>query len=450
MSRLAIIGTGIAGLGCAHFLHRHHELTIFEANDYAGGHAHTLDAVEPDGSRSVPIDMGFTLYNEAASPLLARLFAQLQAPVKKTALSFAMRDDLTGLEWNGSSLNQLFAQRKNLVNIRFIKLAAAIHRFNQEAFAALNDPAIAEISLADYVLRQGYGEEFFNLHLAPLSHAIWAIPPERVLSFPATTVLQVFHEHGFLNRHARPQWLTIDGGTREYRNRLTAPFRDKIHLGRAAVRIIRSGPARAVTVITADGVAHGFDQVIVATHADQALRLLVNPTPDEIRLLSEFKYQASVATLHTDLSLLPRTPLARAAWNGQRSRDPDGRIGYGTHCWMNKLQGVSAHENYIVSLNPPAAIDPAKVVQRVEFTRPLFTVGTLRAQPELAGLNERAQGRTGTYFTGGYFRHGLHEDAFRSAIELCRLLLGRDPWSDETTATPETRPAQVSGLVAPG
>lgn len=435
MSRLAIIGTGIAGMGCAHFLHRHRDLTIFEANDYVGGHTNTIDAVEPGTARLVPIDTGFMVYNEATYPLLTRLFAQLQVPVKKTTMSFAVRDDLTGLEWNGSSLNHLFAQRKNLLNARFIKMLLAVNRFNKEAVAALEDPTTSTTTLGDYVRQRGYGEDFFNLYLVPMSSAVWSTPPERMLTFPAATLLRFFHNHGFLGLHTQHQWLTVDGGSREYRDRLIAPFRDRIQLSRAAVRIIRNGPARGITVMTADGGTHTFDQVIVATHADQALRLLVNPTPDEIRLLSEFKYQANVATLHTDTSVLPRAPLARAAWNYQLVRDSAGRLSPATHYWMNRLQGVSDVEDYIVSINRPDAIDPAKIIKRIDYTHPLFSLGAIAAQPELPKLNAAAKGRTETYFAGGYFRYGFHEDAFMSAVQLSELLLGRDPWIEPVAPT---------------
>lgn len=429
MSRIAIIGTGIAGMGSAHFLHRHHDLALFEANDYVGGHTNTIEAVEPGSLRLVPVDTGFMVYNEVTYPLLTRLFAQLKVPVKKTAMSFSVRDDLTGLEWNGSSLNHLFAQRKNLLNLRFLKMLAAVNRFNKEAVAALDDPETAGITLGEYVRRRSYGQDFFDLYLVPMSSAVWSTPPELMLSFPAASLLRFFHNHGFLGLHTQHQWLTVDGGSREYRDRLIAPFRGSIQLGRPAVRIIRNGPGRGVTVMTGDGATHLFDQVIVATHADQALRLLVNPTPDEVRLLGEFKYQANVATLHTDVSVLPRTPLARAAWNYQLARDPAGRISPATHYWMNRLQGVSDRENYIVSINRPDLIDAAKIIKRFDYAHPLFNLGAVRAQHELPALNERARGRTETYFAGGYFRYGFHEDAFMSAVQLAELLLARDPWT---------------------
>lgn len=429
MSRIAIIGTGIAGMGAAHFLHRHHDLVIFEANDYVGGHTNTVDAVEPGTARPVPVDTGFMVYNEVTYPLLTRLFAQLEVPVKKTTMSFSVRDDATGLEWCGSSLNHLFAQRKNLLNARFWRMLAKINRFNKEAVAALDDPETSEITLGEYVRRRGYGEDFFNLYLVPMSSAVWSTPPELMLSFPAASLLRFFHNHGFLGLDTQHQWLTVDGGSRQYRDRLVAPFRGAIQLGRPVTRLIRNGQGRGVTVMTADNAAHAFDQVIVATHADQALRLLVNPTPDEVRLLSEFKYQSNVATLHTDASVLPRAPLARAAWNYQLARDDAGRLSPATHYYMNALQGVSDREHYFVTINRPEAIDPSKVVKRIDYTHPLFSLGAVRAQPGLPKLNEQARGRTETYFAGSYFRYGFHEDAFMSAVQLAELLLGRDPWT---------------------
>lgn len=433
MAKIAIIGTGIAGMGCAHFLHRHHDLAIFEAAGYVGGHTNTVCATEPGTGREVPIDTGFMVYNEVTYPLLTRLFTQLKVPVKKTTMSFAVRDDRTGLEWCGTSLNHLFAQRKNIFNLRFLKMLAAINRFNKEAVAALADPATGDITLGDYVRRRGYGEDFFNLYLVPMSSAVWSTPPELMLSFPATSLLRFFHNHGFLGLHTQHQWFTVDGGSREYRERLIAPWRDLIQTNRPAVRVIRqprpSGSGGGITVMTADGASHPFDKVIIATHGDQALRLLVNPTPDESRLLSEFQYQANVATLHTDASVLPRTPLARSAWNYQLTLDVNGHLSPATHYWMNALQGVSDRETYIVSINRPDLVDPAKVIRRIDYTHPLFSLGAIRAQTELPKLNADARGRTETYFAGSYFRYGFHEDAFMSGEQLSELLLDRDPWT---------------------
>ncbi len=427
MARIAIIGSGIAGLGCAHFLHREHAITVFEQDGRVGGHSHTVDATEPGTGRAVPIDTGFMVFNRVTYPLMCRLFKELDVPVKPTSMSFAVRDDQTGLEWCGSSLNHLFAQRKNLFNLRFIRMLMAINRFNKEAVAAIDQPETAEMSLGDYVRQRGYGEDFFNLYLVPMSSAVWSTPPELMLSFPAASLLRFFHNHGFLGLHTQHPWWTVEGGSREYVKRLTAPWKDRIRTGDQATRIVRT--PRGVIVMTAKGVSESFDRVVVATHGDQALRLLVNPTADESRLLGEFRYQANTATLHTDTSVMPKARLAWSSWNYQLSRDASGKMVPATHYWMNSLQGVSDRETYLVSINGAEAIDPAKVIKRIPYEHPLFSLGALRAQAELPGLNAAARGTTETYFAGSYFRYGFHEDAFMSAVQLSGLLLDRDPWA---------------------
>lgn len=427
MARIAIIGSGIAGLGCAHFLHREHAITVFEQDARVGGHSHTVEANEPGTGRPVPIDTGFMVFNRVTYPLLCRLFEQLQVPVKPTSMSFAVRDDQTGLEWCGSSLNHLFAQRKNLFNPRFIRMLLAINRFNKEAAAAIDQPETAELSLGDYVRRRGYGDDFFNLYLVPMSSAVWSTPPELMLSFPAASLLRFFHNHGFLGLETQHPWWTVEGGSREYVRRLTAPWKDRIRTGDQATRVVRT--PRGVIVMTAKGISEKFDQVVVATHGDQALALLVDPTPEESRLLGEFHYQSNLATLHTDTSVMPRTRRAWSSWNYQLARNAEGRMAPATHYWMNSLQGVSDRETYLVSINGAEAIDPAKVIRRIPYEHPLFSLGALRAQAHLPSLNAAARGTTETYFAGSYFRYGFHEDAFMSAVQLSSLLLGRDPWT---------------------
>jgi len=422
--RLAIIGTGIAGLGCAHFLHPRFELTLFEQNDYAGGHTHTVDVAE--GSRQVAMDTGFMVFNRVTYPLLTRLFEALQVPVKPTRMSFSVRHADSGLEFCGSSVNHLFAQRRNLLRPRFYRMLLAIARFNREAVAALEDPALAEMSLGDYVRRRGYGDDFFNLYLAPMSSAVWSTPPELMLQFPASSLLRFFHNHGFLGMNTQHPWLTVAGGARTYVDRMSAPWRDRIRLRDQAARVERGGAG--VTVTTARGATHRFDHAILACHGDEALRLLADPTADETRVLGEFRYQPNVATVHTDPSVMPRTRLAWSSWNYEINRAADGGLSTATHYWMNSLQGVSERENYFVSINRPEAVDPARVLRTIAYAHPLFSLGALRAQADLPGLNERARGGSETYFAGSYFRHGFHEDAFRSAVELSQRLLGRDPW----------------------
>ena len=426
MARIAIIGSGISGLGCAHFLHPHHDITIFEADAHIGGHANTVEATESGTGRAVPIDTGFMVFNHETYPHLCRLFDQYDVPTKKTSMSFSVKDDETGLEWNGSSLNHLFAQRKNIFNGRFLKMLLAVNRFNQEAVDALDDPSLRDITLADYVRSREYGEDFFNLYLVPMSSAVWSTPPEKMLQFPASSLLRFFHNHGFLGLHTQHQWWTLDGGSREYVKRVIQPFQDRIHLNHAATRIVRTGSK--VIVMTAKGEAATFDQVIMATHADVALKLLVNPTAEESRLLGCFGFQPNTATLHSDPSVMPTTKRAWASWNYQLVRGPEGRIDPATHYWMNSLQGVSNVDPFFVSINRAADIDTSKVHRTLKYTHPLFDLPALNAQAEMPNLNADASGTTNTYFVGAYQRYGFHEDGLWSAVQLCQLLLGEDPW----------------------
>lgn len=428
--RTAIIGTGIAGLGTAHFLHRAgDEITVFGADAHVGGHSNTVEANEPGTGRALPIDTGFMVFNRVTYPLLCRLFDELKVPVKRTDMSFAVKDLDTGLEWCGSSLNHLFAQRRNLFSPRFIKMLLAVNRFNKEAVVALEDPELREESLESYVRRRGYGKDFWDLYLVPMSSAVWSTPPERMMEFPAASLLRFFHNHGFLGLHTQHPWWTVDGGSREYVARLTAPFADRIRTYDPVTRVLRHGPGRGVTVLTEAGREQMFDRVVVATHADQALRLLVNPTPDEVRLLGAFKYQDNVATLHTDASVMPKAKRAWASWVYQLSRDEVGRVQPCTHYWMNRLQGVSERERYFVTINQPERIAPDRVIQLIAYAHPLFDLPALAAQSELPGLNQAARGRTETFFAGSYFRYGFHEDAFMSGVGAAECMLGRDPWA---------------------
>jgi predicted NAD/FAD-binding protein len=430
MSTLAIVGTGIAGLGCAHFLHRAFDLTIFEQNDHVGGHSNTVTAREPGTGRELPIDTGFMVFNRVTYPLLCRLFDDLRVPVKRTDMSFSVRDHATGLEWCGSSFNHLFAQRRNIFNLRFLRMLRQVSRFNAEAIAALDDPATAQLTLADYVRQRGYGTDFFELYLAPMSSAVWSTPPEEMLRFPAATLLRFFHNHGFLGLHTQHPWWTVDGGAREYVRRLTVPWRDCIRPGDRVVRVTRQATHATITTVT--GRVQRFDHVILATHADQALALLSDPTPQERRTLGAFSYQSNTATLHTDARVMPRTRRAWASWNYELGREPNGQSSPATHYWMNRLQGVSDRENYFVSINRPEHIAPSSILRRIACRHPCFDLGAVRAQRDLPHLNDRARHTTETYFAGSYFRYGFHEDAFMSAVSLSGLLLGRDPWQSAT------------------
>ena len=409
--RLAIIGTGIAGLGCAHFLQSRFDLTLFEQADYPGGHTNTIAV--PEGSGHAAFDTGFMVYNEVTYPHLTRLFRELGVRVKPTQMSFSVQHRPSGIEFSGSSVNHLFAQRRNLLRPRFWRMLAQVNRFNTEAIAALTDPAFAAMTVADYVRARGYGDDFLRLYLVPMSGAVWSTPPELMLEFPAVTLLRFFHNHGFLGLHTQHPWLTVDGGAKHYVDKLLAPLR-------AQNRV------RLNAKVTADGRTEHYDRVILAAHADQSLALLTDADATERRLLGAFRYQPNLATVHTDASVMPRTRLAWASWNYRVERDATGREVPSTIYWMNSLQGLSDRVNYFVSINGAEQIAPDKILRRIEYHHPLFNLAATQAQTELPSLNTRPANRV--FFAGSYFKNGFHEDAFASALDCSRAVSGERIW----------------------
>jgi len=421
---LAIIGTGIAGLGCAHFLQDRFDLTLYEQNDYAGGHTHTI-VVEEDG-RKVPIDTGFMVFNHVTYPNLTRLFRELRVETKPTLMSFSVQHQPTDLEYNGGSLNLLFGQRRNLLRPRFWRMLVAINRFNAEAVPALAEEKWSRYTLGEYVAERGYGADMLDFYLVPMSSAVWSTPPELMHEFPAMTLLRFWHNHGFLGLHTQHPWFTVSNGARSYVEKITAPFRDRVQLRRKAARVVRAGGKARVT--SGDGSVREFDKVILACHGDQALGLLADPTELESRLLRPFKYQPNTATLHTEASVMPRNRRCWASWNYRIEAGPDGRTLPTTHYWMNSLQGVSRRVNYFVSLNCHDRIPAEKVLRRIEYEHPLFDLAAIAAQKELPQLNRLSPAQT-TYYAGAWFKYGFHEDGFTSALECARAVTGEPIWS---------------------
>ncbi|EQA35966.1 NAD(P)-binding Rossmann-like domain protein [Leptospira inadai serovar Lyme str. 10] len=419
--KLAIIGSGVAGLGCAHFLKDEFRLTIFEKADYIGGHSNTV--MVDEGGNSIPIDTGFIVFNHVTYPNLRRLFEDLKVPTKKTSMSFSVQHVPERLEFCGSGLNGLFAQRKNLINFRFLRLLLNINRFNSEAPAILDDPKYMDYSLDRYIREEGYHPDILQYYLVPMSSAVWSTPQESILEFPAYSLVRFFLNHGFLGLNTQHQWYTVEGGSKEYVKRLTAPIKEAFRLKTPVIGVEPTTSGK-VKVFLKGGKTETFDKVILASHADTSLKLLKKPTSLQKELLSQFSYQRNIATLHTDDSVMPRKKSTWSSWN-YRMDSIAGKIRPHTIYWMNSLQDVSKKKNYYVSIGDPGKVISKKIIREIEYEHPLFHVGSLKAQRRLSTLNEGGP----IYFCGSYFRYGFHEDAFWSAKILSEALLGRQIWA---------------------
>ena len=404
--KVAIIGTGISGLACAHFLQHDYDLTLFEKDNRVGGHSHTVMAGDD------PIDTGFMVYNEVTYPLLTRLFADLNVATKPTSMSFSVQHTGENLEFNGGSLNLLFGQRRNLFRPRFWSMLFQIDRFNKETVAELKNPQHSDLTLAEYVDLRGYGSDFLRWYLSPMAAAVWSSPPENIEQFPAITLMRFWHNHGFLGLDTQHPWRTVVGGSREYVKLLTAPFADRIRQGDPVASI---SPDNTLTL--ASGHTESFDLIISAAHGDQALRLLSSPTPLEQELLSPFHYQPNKAVLHTDESFMPKNRRCWASWN---YRIEGSR--HSTIYWMNNLQGATAPKNFFVSINPSRPIEDSKVIRKLDYEHPLFDLAAIAAQERIPELNAA---NTGRYFCGAWQRNGFHEDGLWSAVRLCESILGK-------------------------
>lgn len=414
MQKLAIIGTGIAGMGCAHLLQKKYNLTLFEQNDYIGGHTNTL-SVDEEG-KEVYMDTGFMVFNFETYPNLCKLFEEIKAPVKKTDMSFSVQHQPTGLEYCGSGINGLFAQLKNLFNISYIKMLMEITRFNKISVEILDNPAYQDQSLAEYIKEFKFSEDMLWKYLVPMSSAVWSTPMEKMLDFPAVSLIRFFKNHGFLGLNTQHQWYTLQNGSQAYRSLLIAPFKDKIHVNNAVLKVRKTEDK--VVLNLKDGSQQEFDKVIIAAHADQALKLLETPTEEELRLLSPFHYQKNIATVHSDESVMPKNKKVWSSWN-YSIKNSNGKPIPTTIYWMNRLQGVSDKKNYFVSINAfPGSIAKNKLIKEIYYEHPLFDVPAIKAQRELHLLNKSGP----LYYCGSYFKYGFHEDAYASAVELCKGL----------------------------
>lgn len=418
---IAVVGTGIAGMSAAWLLGGRHKVTVYEKNDRLGGHSNTIELRLPGGD--VAVDTGFIVYNTQTYPNLTALFDHLGVRTDESDMSFAASLRGGALEYSGSDLNGLLGQRRNLFRPRFWRMLGDIKRFYAQAPLFLDDPDPQELSLGDYLAREGYGDAFVRDHLLPMGAAIWSTTPPDMLAYPARAFIAFFRSHGLLQLSDRPQWRTVAGGSREYVARLTARYADSIRYG--GVRAVRR-EADGVYVVDRDGRIARHDRVVLATHADEALALLADADGLERELLGKWRYTRNVAVLHGDERLMPRRKRVWSSWNFiEHTRSADGSALCVTY-WMNRLQRLGDAPPLFVTLNPARAPDPARIHRVIDYTHPYFDAAALRAQSRLWSL----QGRRNTWFCGSYFGHGFHEDALQAGLAVAEDIGGvRRPWN---------------------
>jgi predicted NAD/FAD-binding protein len=402
--RIAVVGAGVAGLYAAWRLARDHDVTVFEANDYPGGHTNTVD-VEVDG-RTWAVDTGFIVFNDWTYPNFIAMLEELGVAWQPSNMSFSLRCERSGLEYNGTSANSLFAQRRNLVRPSFLRMIADILRFNTRA-RELVGSGDDMLTLGDYLRRGNYSRQFVEQYILPMGRAIWSAEAGSMLEFPARFFVEFFDRHGFLSVDDRPAWQVVCGGSREYVRKIIATSRARVRLSTPVESIRRR--LDGVTVRTTAGEIENFDHLFLACHSDQALRMLEVPSPAETEVLSALPYAANEAVLHTDQSLLPRRPLARAAWNYHLLADAQEPVALTYD--MNVLQSIDAPVRFLVTLNHRRAIDERRILRTFSYHHPVYLPQGVAAQKRHRELN----GARRTYFCGAYWRCGFHEDGIVSA-----------------------------------
>jgi predicted NAD/FAD-binding protein len=430
MRRVAVVGSGISGLAAAHALAADAQVTLFESGDYFGGHTHTVDVTlpGPGGEVTHGVDTGFLVFNHRTYPNLVRLFDEQQVATAASDMSFSVQVHEAGLEWSGSDLNTVFAQRSNLLRPRFLRMLAEIVRFNKLATALAERGVEAQLAepIGDFLDREGFGTTFRDWYFLPMIGCIWSCPTDQMLRFPIATMIRFCHNHGLIQVADRPQWHTVRGGARHYVAKLLQGIPDaRLNTPVRGVKRLPPGDGRGGVLVATDAGTERFDEVVLACHSDQSLALLDDATPEERAVLGAIRYHPNRAVLHTDTSVLPRRRLAWAAWNYARAAEA-GReqAAVCLHYLINRLQPLPWQQPVLVSLNPDPArpIAPAQVIGSYDYSHPVFDLAAIRAQQQLPAL----QGRSHLWFCGAWTRYGFHEDGLGSALDVVQRL--RDRW----------------------
>jgi predicted NAD/FAD-binding protein len=407
--RIAVIGSGISGMVTAYLLSQDHDIVLYEANDTIGGHTHTIDVCIQ--GVSYPVDTGFIVFNENTYPNFIKLMRSLGVAWQPSNMSFSVQCEKTGLVFSPSNFNALFVQRKNLFRPSFYRMLWDALRFRHEASELIRSDNYA-ITLQAYLEEKNYSHSFIEHFIIPMGGAIWSADPVQFRQFPARYLVEFFNNHGFLNVRHQPQWLVIKGGSKQYINPLTRPYKDRIRVNAPVVSVQRF--PETVEITTRGGDTASFDHVVIATHSDQALRMLSDPSDLEREVLGAIPYQENLAVLHTDTSLLPPKRTAWASWNYHIPKQKKGRVALTYN--MNILQSLEAPETFCVTLNMPERIHPDRVIQRIIYHHPVYDPDSLSARRKQDELN----GKNRTYFCGAYWGYGFHEDGVNSALSVCK------------------------------
>jgi uncharacterized protein len=413
--RIAVVGAGVAGITAAHLLQRRHQVTLFERNGYVGGHTHTLTISDgPDAG--TPVDTGFIVFNDRTYPVLNRFFHALDVGRRKSDMSFSYFHEASGFQYASTNLNSLFAQRRNLLSSGHWLMLAEILLFNRRVQHRLDRGLLDDLTIGQFVRRFRFSNRFRTQYLFPMVAAIWSAPDLDVNRFPMLSFARFFSNHGLLSIHRHPQWYVVEGGSHAYVKAFLRRFQGRVHTRAGIVSIRRSD--RGVDLRSNDGRTQSFDRVVIATHADEALRLLADPSDEERRLLGVWRYSTNQTYLHTDLAWMPSNPNAWASWNIIRGTQPGSDAPVTLTYHMNRLQRLNTRHQYLVTLNPFRPIAQEKIIAHMAYTHPVFSFDSIGTQPDLPRLN----GVRNRIFCGSYFGYGFHEDAARSGVQAAAAL----------------------------
>ena len=406
--KIAVIGAGVAGLTSSYILSQKHEVSLFESNDYLGGHTNTIEV--PVDTKMVSVDTGFIVFNELNYPYFCSFLNRLGVSSQTSNMSFAFYDDSTPFYYSSIGLKGLFSQKKNIVNPKFYGLIFEINRFNKAALSFLKDPRGSEKSMKDFIIQERFSDYFVSTYLLPMGAAIWSCSYTDILNFPAMSFIQFWNNHRMLTLGNRPTWRTVSGGSYQYVKRFESVFKGDIYKSCPIKTIHRNSDG--VELRTMDQKTLLFDCVVMATHSDQVLSLLKSPTSEETSLFSQWSYSHNKVVLHTDSSMMPPTRSAWASWNYNFNSKNSSQVSVTYH--MNRLQNLSCSTDFFVTLNPIQEINPAAVIKEIHYTHPIYSFESISTQDGIRTLS----GQNNTYFCGSYLGYGFHEDAVKSAVDV--------------------------------